>query len=113
VGLTERFDKSLALASHVFGWTSEILYWPEVVNEARTPESHISIAAREAILNRNELDRELYRFAQDRFQHVVEDLGAAFQSRLQALRVRNHDATRVVTRVTTERKSDFGDSEIT
>jgi Galactose-3-O-sulfotransferase len=88
VGLTERFDESLALASHVFGWTSEIGYWPDVVNEARVPVSQISLAAREAILDRNELDRELYQFAQDRFQDVVEDLGPAFESRLQALRVR-------------------------
>lgn len=86
VGLTERFDESVALASHVLGWTPEIGYLPQLVNEARIPVSDISLAAREAILERNELDHELYRFAQDRFQGAVEELGPEFQERVQAIR---------------------------
>ena len=86
VGLTERFEESVALASHVLGWSSELVYWQRLVNNKRAPASAISPAAREAILARNELDRELYRFAQDRLQKAIEDVGPRFEERLQAIR---------------------------
>ena len=86
VGLTERFEESVALAAHVLEWNSELSYWSRLVNEKRLPVSAISSAAREAILDRNDLDRDLYRFAEDRLQQAVEDLGPEFQKRLQAVR---------------------------
>jgi len=85
VGLTDRFDESLALAAEVLKWNSDPAYFSRLVNESRVPVSELSSFARDAILERNQLDLELYRFAEHRLQAGIDQLGSRFHERLRAL----------------------------
>jgi len=66
VGITERFEESLLVAGDEFDWCTQGQSCKELVNECRVPTSLIPSSAREAILERNTLDLELYSFANER-----------------------------------------------
>jgi hypothetical protein len=74
VGVTDRFEESLRVAADVLGWSTQTTSRKNLVNERREPDSLISLKAKEAILERNELDLELYSFANE---WLNDRLGAA------------------------------------
>jgi hypothetical protein len=76
VGVTDRFDETLVLLKRRYGWTKDILYYPRNTNPSRPMTDTIPRATREAILRRNELDYELYRFANDMLDEMVSAEGA-------------------------------------
>jgi hypothetical protein len=65
VGVTERFGETLRVAADVLGWSTQPRAEKQMVNEFRKPISLIPPNTREAILERNALDLELYSFANE------------------------------------------------
>ena len=63
VGVTERFNESLKAAADVLKWPNQPKAEKKLANEHREETSLIPLRTREAILERNTLDLELYSFA--------------------------------------------------
>jgi Sulfotransferase family len=63
IGVTERFEESVRVAAHLLGWSVQPRDYRKNVNEQREPTSSVPPETREAILERNWLDLELYTFA--------------------------------------------------
>ncbi len=70
VGLTERFDESVVLARRLFGWKS-VLYLRRQVTRSGPGDEVISPEARRAVERYNELDRELYRYAEGLLEEAI------------------------------------------
>lgn len=87
VGLTEQFDLSLMLMRHVCGWGWRY-YVPD--NVAPYNEIQVSPDVIEAMRKLNRFDLELYRYAQERFNRMVDLYGWNLQAELQAYRLGNH-----------------------
>lgn len=79
VGLTERFDETLVLLKHSFGWTKNLRYYPANLTRSRPSTSSLPPETVAAIEGRNELDLELYRFAEELFEEAVASQGDAFR----------------------------------
>ncbi len=71
-GLTEYFDKSLLLFRRTLGWTRTPVYVSSNVNRKRPSVEELPDSTIDAVQTKNELDLELYRFATERFQTLVE-----------------------------------------
>jgi hypothetical protein len=86
VGLTEEFDLSLMLLRHVCGWG-----WRYYVPDNVAPDKSIQIApdVTEALRRLNRFDLELYRYAKQRFDRLVESYGWKLQVELKAYRLGN------------------------
>jgi hypothetical protein len=75
VGLTERFDETLLLLRETYGWPlRRVLYLPANVGVGRRSAPPLSERELEAIRANNELDIELYEYAQDLFQARLSEL---------------------------------------
>ena len=86
VGLTERFDETLVLLKRVFGWKN-LLYVKKNVTEKRLNKEDISNDTLQAILKYNELDIELYRYAEELFERAVNQYGVSFERDLKNFRL--------------------------
>jgi hypothetical protein len=86
VGLTERFNESLLLLGRTFGWKwRDLLYSRRYqVGKNKPRQDRISPSALGVIRKCNELDIELYRFAQRMFEESVRKQGETFSQELQA-----------------------------
>jgi hypothetical protein len=99
-GLTEDFDRSILLMKHAFGWKTPY-YARENVSGWRLPWRGVSDETLGVIAAHNQLDLELYHFAQGIFQGQVIQHGAELESelrrfkRLNALLGRLYGATRL------------------
>ncbi len=71
VGLTERFDESLMLFRRAFGWSN--LYYVKTNVTRLAQKETVSSATRAFIEEQNHLDRELYRWAEERFRRAFEE----------------------------------------
>jgi hypothetical protein len=69
VGLTERFDDSLLLMRQAFGWTR--LHYVRAKVSRGPAQAPLSDDERAAILELNELDVRLYRWAAERFEQAL------------------------------------------
>jgi carbon monoxide dehydrogenase subunit G len=94
VGLTDRFDETLVLATRVLGW-KPMLYRRENVTPDRKPREEISSKAIDLIKRHNELDIELYRSASKRFEREVESYGDELEIDVAALKRANQWAATV------------------
>ncbi len=63
VGVTERFEETLALLQRKLAWSRAVQSFPRNVNDGRPRREAISRATLDAIRNRNALDIELHTFA--------------------------------------------------
>ena len=88
VGLTERFDETLFLLRAAFGW-QKIRYSRQNVSADRKPTAVLPPATLEAIQASNQLDSELYRFAETLFEAQLAGLGEDFPQQLAAFRAAN------------------------
>ncbi len=86
VGVTERFDETLALLDRRLGWTREVASYPRNVNPARRPTDSLPRSTVEAIRARNALDAELHRFAGEWMDDAIAAEGAAFHEELRRRR---------------------------
>ncbi len=80
VGLTERFDESIVLATRSLGWR-RMLYRSDNVTPDRKAQDEISSRAIDLIKRYNALDIELYRSASKRFEREVEREGGGLRDR--------------------------------
>jgi hypothetical protein len=88
VGLTERFDETLLLLKNAFYWRN-VFYVKLNVTRSRPQSDEISPETRCAIHEHNQLDLELYHYAQELFAEQLRRQGAAFAEQLRAFRFRN------------------------
>jgi hypothetical protein len=99
-GVTERFDETLVLLKRKQGWAKDLFYYPRNTNPDRPPTGNLPEALREAILRRNWLDDQLYRFVSARLDEQIAAEGPNFWDEVRALRARNEKvAGRVGVRV--------------
>jgi hypothetical protein len=68
VGLTERFDESLILFKQAFGWNKLHYVRANVASRREQPSDE----AMRMIEEMNQLDIELYRWAEQRFQAIID-----------------------------------------
>jgi len=78
VGLMEQYDESLVLAKRIFGWRN-VYYVRRNVTRARRPKRDVPQDVLDIIAERNQLDIDLYQFAQQRFARVSEAYGPTFE----------------------------------
>lgn len=84
VGVTERFNETLILLKRNLGWEQEILYYPKLVNKNRPSASSLPKQTLDAIRERNELDIELYEFANSLLDEAIALQDSSFDDELQA-----------------------------
>ena len=84
VGVTERFDETLLLMKRRFKWTGSISYYPKNENPEKPATSTLASDDLSAILDRNELDQELYGFANELLDEAAAREGPGFQQELKA-----------------------------
>jgi hypothetical protein len=90
VGVTERFDETLIVLKWVLGWTKDLLYYPQNTSPDRLAIDSLAPAIRDALLGWNELDLELYEFANRLLDQRIAAQGAAFRDELEELQDRKH-----------------------
>ena len=88
VGLTERFDESLVLAAHVFGWR-RIAYRRQNEGRGRPRREDLSADLLRILERNNELDRELLEFARARLRRQLDEAGFDVDRALARLRRRS------------------------
>jgi hypothetical protein len=93
VGVTERFDESLLLMKAALGWNWP-LYVRQRVTENRPQKEDIPADVVEAIAERNQLDAELHRYANERLGDALSKKDPSFWSDLSRFRARNAAAAR-------------------
>jgi hypothetical protein len=78
VGLTERFQDSMALLAYTFGWNPLIEYQNLMVAPKKLRQEDLEPDVIEAIAERNQLDIGLYQFVEEMFDHrynqMIQDL---------------------------------------
>jgi hypothetical protein len=104
-GFTERYDEVVVLLRRAFGWPLlGSLYVPLNVNPNRRSVTEFSVADRELLHAANEVDLELYRYAQHLYEERVSALGydlerdVATYRRINRLYSRAHTSLRPVAR---------------
>lgn len=85
VGLTERFDESLVLFKMALGWGAPC-YTRMNIGNGRPRKQDLSGNVVKAIEQANELDMELYRFAEKRFEEQIGLAGPLFNQELSRFR---------------------------
>jgi len=85
VGLTERFEQSLALAKLAYGW--EIRRYTNFrVNPGRPSKDKLSDAIKSLIAEHNHLDVELYKYSTNLFERAVETRKAEVEGEVAKIR---------------------------
>ena len=85
VGLTERFDETLVLLKRAFGW-KHIYNFPRQVNRDRPNKESISPDTLNLIAKYNELDIQLYKYAEGMLDKLISDQGPDFEKELNTFR---------------------------
>ncbi len=88
-GLTERFSESLVLLKRTLGWRIRDIVYHEKLNvtSSRPRKSQISQETLDVIWERNQLDVELYEYAQALFNDAISQHGIGFKRDRLALQV--------------------------
>ncbi|QDT59402.1 Sulfotransferase family protein [Stieleria bergensis] len=90
VGLTERFDETVELLRITFGWPRKG-YMPWNVAPKTQNKSESSVATSQLIDERNKLDRSLYEYAEQRFDHQIAGLQPDFSVSVERTRQFNRN----------------------
>ncbi|MEN8129456.1 MAG: sulfotransferase family 2 domain-containing protein [Pseudomonadota bacterium] len=89
VGLTERFDETLILLKRRLGWTEDLRYHPKHVTRNRPSASLLPKSSIAAIMERNELDIELYAFAKDLLDEAISSQDTSFRDEVEKFKSMN------------------------
>ncbi|MCP4407235.1 MAG: sulfotransferase family protein [Gammaproteobacteria bacterium] len=89
IGLTERFDETLILLKRRFGWTEDLRYHPKHVTRNRPSANILPNSSIAAIMERNELDIELYEFAKELFDEAISSQDAGFHNEVEEFKSMN------------------------
>lgn len=88
VGLTEQFQDAIFLLAYTFGWYPETTYQSLRVNPKRPKKADLSDETLAAIVERNQLDIELYKYVQERFEQqrsqMIDTLVATYADQSQS-----------------------------
>lgn len=82
VGVTERFNETLILLKRIFGWTEDLRYYPKHVTRGRPTSGDLPPSSVAAIMERNESDLELHRFALELLDEAISSQDASFGDEL-------------------------------
>ena len=85
-GTTERFDETLILLKRKLGWNREIVSYPRNVNAERPPTRTLAPEVVAAVRRRNELDFELWRYANELLDAATAAEGPSFAAELERYR---------------------------
>ena len=85
VGAVERFDESLLLLSHIFGWPN-VHYVKRNIGIFRPPIDKVAEVTTERIIAANQLDANLYRHVVRLLDEKIEALGDGFGKELKRFR---------------------------
>lgn len=85
VGLLDRFEESVVLLRRVFGWRG-CYYVHSNPTKVRKHAIELAPSQRQLLSEHNELDAELYQFAADKFQSVLDEAGDDFTRDLNRFR---------------------------
>lgn len=88
VGLTERFDETLILLKKALAWQTPF-YAKANVSHGRLRKRDLPADTLKVIAAYNELDMELYKFAQAMFEEQIHRHGPSFSSELRAFTILN------------------------
>lgn len=80
VGLTEQFQDSMFLLAYIFGWYPETTYQSLRVNSKRPKKADLPSATLEAIVERNQLDIQLYQQVQLKVEQQRSQMIEALQT---------------------------------
>lgn len=88
VGLTERFDETLILLKQAFGWKTPF-YVKENVTKNRQSKDSISQESIEVIQHYNQLDIQLYQYAQQLFEQQISQYSGNLERELKFFKLIN------------------------
>jgi hypothetical protein len=88
VGLTEKFDETLLLLQNVFGWQN-LHYARMNVTRKRPSTEELGENTGEMIVQANQLDIELYQYAQAVFYEQIEKQGSQFFKQVKSFKNKN------------------------
>jgi len=88
IGFVERFDETLILLKRAFKWDMPF-YTKSNVTQNRPLKTEISKSTLDVIEAYNQLDIQLYQFAQERFEEQIRQQGFSFRKELHLLRLIN------------------------
>jgi hypothetical protein len=88
-GVTECFDETVVLIKRTLGWVHEPYYLPGLVNKDRPASVSLPQKSLNAILERNELDTQLYDFAKALFHERISGQGPDFNSQITKFKALN------------------------
>jgi hypothetical protein len=88
VGIAEEFNKTLIILKKEFGWKMHF-YVKENTTKNRPMKERISKETLDVIRNYNELDIELYRYAKDIFEDLVNQQDASFEREIKVFNLLN------------------------
>ncbi|MFC1680729.1 hypothetical protein ACFL1S_02905 [Pseudomonadota bacterium] len=91
IGLTECFDETLVLTKRKLCWKEVPRYLPTIVNFSRPREEIVPRRTELAILERNKLDAELYRYGVSLFRNQLKEEQDDFNRELEAYKERNEE----------------------
>lgn len=102
VGVTERFNETLILLKRRFGWTNDLRYYPAHMTRDRPSVDELPPSSVATIMERNESDLELHRFAMELLDEAISSQDASFGDELERFESLNAE---YVTKLTTRGKS--------
>jgi hypothetical protein len=88
VGTTDRFDESLLALQKLLGW-EDLHYLPGLVNPNRPPRAALAPGTISLIVGRNELDVELYAYANRLLDERIAARGEGFAEEVERFRAEN------------------------
>jgi hypothetical protein len=89
VGITEKFDETLFLLKETFDWQNSIEYQHHNVTQNRPKKSDLGRETLRTIKEANQLDIELYAYAEKLFRTQIRRRGLLFGLRLKAFQLHN------------------------
>ena len=96
VGVTERFNETLILLRRSFGWTNDLRYYPKHVTRDRPSLDALPPSSVAAIMERNESDLELHRFAMELLDEAIASQDASFGDDLKRFESLNAEYVRTL-----------------
>ena len=91
IGFLERFDESLLLLKKQLGWKLP-LYNKHNVSKTRLYREEVSEKTIRLIENCNKLDIQLYEYAKEVFEEMIERQGSSFQQEIENFREENESS---------------------
>jgi hypothetical protein len=89
VGVTECFEETVILIKRMLGWAHEPCYIPSLINKDRPASVSLPQKSTNAILERNELDARLYKFAKKLLYERISDQGSDVNSEVKRFKALN------------------------